>query len=417
MTTPPPPLFRPAAVAAQQRGQWAGTIVLARPLPMRIAAAGAAAVTLALAGLLVFGEYTRKVTVSGQLEPGAGSIKAVAPQFGRIVRSLVADGQQVSAGQPMFELTQERTSGSGAVDERIDKMLATRRDERVQMRQLQTEELNASAAALAARRRSIAQELATRRQQVALQEIRIRNARDKASSFAALARKGFISRAQLNDVRGALAGEQVQRKELESTIAALGRDLLATDSEAQGIARKVRLAASQARAELAQLAQEAAEHDGRSRVQVVAPIAGTATAIAFEQGQSVPAGATLATVIPPGALEARLMVPGRAVGFVREGQQVLLRLDAYSYQKFGEVGGVVTRVERSPIGQAQQAAGAPAPMYRVTVRLGQQGLRAYGQVQQFKSGMPLEADILQDRRRLIEWMFDPLISAAKGGAR
>ncbi len=28
--------------------------------------------------------------------------------------------------------------------------------------------------------------------------------------------------------------------------------------------------------------------------------------------------------------------------------------------------------------------------------------------------MTLDADILQDRRRLIEWVLDPLISAAKG---
>lgn len=417
MTPTAPPLFRPAAVTAQQRGPWAGQIVLARPVPMRVAAAGAGALTLALGLLLAFGTYTRKVTVAGQLDPGAGSVKAVAPQFGRIARSLVVDGQLVAAGQPMFELSQERTGGSGAVDAHIDHLLATRSDARDQTRRLQTEELRASGAALAERRRSIEQTLAVRRKELALQDLRIHAAREKLRSYGKLAAQGFFSRAQLTDVRGALVAEQVQRAELEAAVQSLWRDLRATQSDEQGIARKIALVASQARQELAMLAQETAEHDGRSRLRVLAPVAGTVSAIAFQPGQSVPAGAALATVIPPGALEARLMVPGRAVGFVKPGQQVLLRLDAYPYQKFGQVAGTVALVERSPIGEAQQAGGAAAPLYRVTVRFGQQSVRAYGQTYQFTPGLPLEADILQDRRRLIEWMFDPLISAAKGGAR
>jgi len=41
-------------------------------------------------------------------------------------------------------------------------------------------------------------------------------------------------------------------------------------------------------------------------------------------------------------------------------------------------------------------------------------MSAYGRKQAFKAGMTLDADILQDRRRLIEWVIDPIISAAKG---
>ncbi|MDB5962180.1 MAG: hypothetical protein JWP59_3474, partial [Massilia sp.] len=32
-------------------------------------------------------------------------------------------------------------------------------------------------------------------------------------------------------------------------------------------------------------------------------------------------------------------------------------------------------------------------------------------------GMTVQADIFNDRRRLIEWVFDPLIATAKGRAR
>lgn len=51
---------------------------------MKVAAACGGAIVLALALLLVFGEYSSKVRVKGQLVYAGGAIKAVAPQFGRI---------------------------------------------------------------------------------------------------------------------------------------------------------------------------------------------------------------------------------------------------------------------------------------------------------------------------------------------
>ena len=78
----------------------------------------------------------------------------------------------------------------------------------------------------------------------------------------------------------------------------------------------------------------------------------------------------------------------------------------------------MTQVERSPMSETGPSAelGA-APVYRVTVSLPTQAIAVYGKSQQFEAGMTLEADILQDRRTLIEWVLDPLLSAAKGRAR
>jgi len=50
------------------------------------------------------------------------------------------------------------------------------------------------------------------------------------------------------------------------------------------------------------------------------------------------------------------------------------------------------------------------PLYRITVALARQSLIAYGKVEQLKPGMLLDADVLGEQRRLIEWMFEPLYS-------
>jgi membrane fusion protein len=49
----------------------------------------------------------------------------------------------------------------------------------------------------------------------------------------------------------------------------------------------------------------------------------------------------------------------------------------------------------------------------VTVKLDKQAITAYGKPQALVAGMVLDADIKQDTRRLIEWIFEP-IYAIKG---
>ena len=49
-------------------------------------------------------------------------------------------------------------------------------------------------------------------------------------------------------------------------------------------------------------------------------------------------------------------------------------------------------------------------MYRVTVSLAKQFVTAYGNDEPLKPGMLVDADILGERRRLVEWIFEPLYS-------
>ena len=97
-----------------------------------------------------------------------------------------------------------------------------------------------------------------------------------------------------------------------------------------------------------------------------------------------------------------------------------LRYQAFPYQKFGHHAGQVLQVSRTPL-QATELAGLPLPeamkgaasaepLYRITVALDAQAVKAYGQPQPLAAGMQLEADVLLDRRRLIEWIFEPLLS-------
>jgi membrane fusion protein len=105
-------------------------------------------------------------------------------------------------------------------------------------------------------------------------------------------------------------------------------------------------------------------------------------------------------------------VPSRAIGFVEQGSKVVLRYQAFPYQKFGQQYGRVTEISLSALTPSEVGTlggrQVSEPMYRVKVELEKQYVMAYGKAQPIKPGMALDADIMLDRRRLIEWVLGPV---------
>jgi membrane fusion protein len=135
--------------------------------------------------------------------------------------------------------------------------------------------------------------------------------------------------------------------------------------------------------------------------------------MATQNGQTVAAGQRLLSVLPAGSfLQAELWLPSRAAGFLETGNRVVLRYPAFPYQKFGQKGGRILEVSRSATAAAELTIllgrTISEPLYRVLVELDEQSVNAYGRPEALKAGMTVDADILLDRRCLIEWVLEPL---------
>ncbi|MEC5162480.1 MULTISPECIES: HlyD family efflux transporter periplasmic adaptor subunit [unclassified Janthinobacterium] len=415
------PLFRKEVIAAKTT-QSAGAILLIRPVSMRLAAGLAAIMTMALSFYLAYGEYTRKVVIAGQIVPSAGAIKVVSPQFGRIDERKVHEGDVVIKGQVLYDLTAERSNINGGIESRIDVSLASRRALLIEEQFLQDQQLKQREKSLKIRQNLIAAEMERTEQELLLQTNHILNAEKILKRYMTLRQQGFVSELQFSQIENDHNEQLARRLTLERSSLASNRDLLQAQVDARETNSQIHLNETQTARNIATLDQEVAEHQGRSGNQILAPAAGVVTALAFYPGQSVPAGVTLATIIPEGStLEAHLLAPSRSIGFIEANQNVSLRLAAFPYQKFGLTKGKVVRVERSPINDASEtgvsAGGAlKEPVYRIIVQMKQQSVMAHGKELPFRAGMTLEADIRQERRRLIEWIIDPIVSVAKNHA-
>ncbi|MFO1298408.1 MAG: HlyD family secretion protein [Rubrivivax sp.] len=121
-------------------------------------------------------------------------------------------------------------------------------------------------------------------------------------------------------------------------------------------------------------------------------------------------------------LQAHLYGPSRAVGFARQGQRVVLRYEAFPYQRFGHHEGTVASISRTAVSPSDLppslsslaspgtagGSGAGEPLYRVVVDLGSQAVAAYGERLALQPGMTLEAEVSLERRRLYEWVLEPV---------
>ena len=247
-----------------------------------------------------------------------------------------------------------------------------------------------------------------------LQRQRLTLAEQSLARLQSLQAQQFISEAQVQAKTEEVLGLRAAAQALARQGAALGRERAELEGELRTLPLTAGNTVGGIERDLAQLAQEAAEQDGDRRLVVRAPQAGTLSAVLAEPGQSVTPASALASLVPEGAtLQAQLFAPSSAVGFVRAEQPVRLRFEAFPYQKFGHQPGHVVQVSRTPLAASELASlSLPAvatggePMFRITVALDDVPA---SQSLPLSAGMRLQADVLLERRRLIEWLFEPLL--------
>ena len=400
-------LFRPEAVDAQRQAGL-GSIHLTRLFPVWVVAMLALAAAAAAAGFLFFADYTRKARVVGELVPDQGLSRVLAPQFGTLVRSEAAEGRRVHRGDLLFVLDVGATSRDGDTHDAVREGVAERRRqlEGAASRQALLDEARRGALTtqLAAMRRELAQIVG----EVGLQRQRLELAEQAQRRLESLRGEQFVSQAQVQAKAEELLGLRAAVQSAERQMAAQQRQIVAIEAELAELPLRAQARQGDIDRELAALSQEAAENEARRQVVIRAPHDGVIGGVAAQAGQAVTAGAVLASLLPAQArLQAHLLAPSSAIGFVRERQPVLLRYQAFPYQKFGHQRGEVIDVSRAPL-----AGTGAEPVYRVTVALERQDITAYGESVPLAPGMRLEADVLLDRRKLIEWIFEPVLGLA-----
>jgi membrane fusion protein len=253
--------------------------------------------------------------------------------------------------------------------------------------------------------------------QIEQQRRRVAVAQDIKNRYQGLADQDYIAKEQLIQKELDLSEQQSRLQALERDVQASQRELVAAAREIDSTKSRYANLNSTLQRTISSSQQELTEVDSRRRVVVTAPEDGRATLVAGDVGQVADASRPLLNLLPiQNQLQARLFAPSRTIGFVRPGDKVLMRYQAYPYQKFGLHEGKVVSISTAAVPSAELAGftlpdiAAGEPVYGITVDLQSQSVKAYGQLQALQAGQRLDADILQETRKLYEWMLEPLYS-------
>ncbi len=411
-------LFRQEAVTHATR-RLTGNVILASTVSMKVLTLLVVAIVLAGTVFAATATYARKETVSGWLTPPAGLIRLTASQGGVVERILVTEGQEVRAGQPVATLRLSPALQAGDAFSSLTVSLATQQGAARDRASARRDTLSAERAQLAQRRAGLGEELAEARRRINLQRQRLVLANAEVTRAEAVAAQGFLPGRELEARRSAALQAEQMLSDITAQALNYQRQIGEVDSRLLAIPIDLRAAEAEASAAQAGLDQERTQTEAQSTYVVIATVAGRVGALPATPGQSVAAGATIAIVTPgTGPLEAELYAPSRAAGFVRAGQDVRLMYQAFPHQKFGAGEGRIISVSRTVLAPGEmsvQGLRIDEPVFRVRVRLDRDSVSAYGQDIPLQPGMLLTADVIIDRRSLMEWLLDPLYAAGRRG--
>lgn len=412
-------LFRPEVVEFNQP-KWLGEIVLIRPLSFRIYAGATLVLIILIAALFIVGSYTRRSTVNGELVPTTGVIKLYSQQPAIVLEMQVSEGQPVTRGQLLYVLSGERISKTiGDTQAAISRQVELRM-ESLTLELGQTKTLyNDAQRALTYKIETLKDDLKTLETQLEGQVTRTRLAEENTARNQHLFEQHYISKDMLQQKQGELLEQRQRLQILQRDLIRARRELREQQNEQVNAALKQQIQVSQLDRTMATIEQEFAESEARRRIVISAPEDGIVTAVNAHQGQLVEGSKSLLSIVPRSSvLQAQLYAPSKAIGFIKTGDPVRLRYQAYPYQKFGHGSGRVVSVSKTSISGAELSSaalpaartGTPEPLYRITVEMEKQTVSAYGKAQALQAGMLLEADILLETRRLFEWVLEPLYS-------
>ncbi|EMR8206432.1 HlyD family secretion protein [Neisseria gonorrhoeae] len=412
-------LFRKEVFVAQQN-KWTGQVILTRPFSFLFLTFCAFLIALCIIIFLIFGSYTNKTTVEGQLLPTMGVVRVYSSDIGTITHKFVEDGNFVKAGEPLFKLSTSRFGEKGnvqaklAAEANLKKTLALQELERLKrIHQNEQKNVHNNIHRLNNQLENIKQQITGQNRQIRLAEKTLNKNKFLASQGAVSQQDKMTAESHLLEQRSRL---ESLKREQNNAIRELDEQKITLSS----LPERHKTELSQLNRAITEMNQEILDFDLKSEQTIRASKSGYISTINVDIGQQVEPSKLLLSIVPEQTeLVANLYIPSKAVGFIKPKDKVVLRYQAYPYQKFGHATGEIISVARTALGK-QELSGLGIiftnptllnePAYLVKVKLEKQTIKAYGENKPLQIAMILEADILHERKKLYEWVLDPLYS-------
>ena len=380
------------------------------------------ALALAIAALITFGSYARRVDMEGTVLPNAGVIAISSPSPGWIAALAVREGEAVEKGNLLYTLDVDTATKDGSMQQQVIDAQTAARDTLIQQidRKIRMSEET---------QKELRQKIENRKVQIdqlgrhiTMQQGFCKLIDEDYNLAVSLFGRHQVTRNEFNGRQQSWMLAHNKLQELESSKLRLQGELNDAQYEISTIAIKTADEIDALRTRIHDIDEKLANSEARRSIEIHAPEAGVVTAIVGLPGQVVATGAPMLKILPEHpTMHAELLAPSSAIGFIHAGGRVLLKYSAFPYQKFGAHWGTVASISQAALkpdeveslrGKTVRAATLPAkeagPFYRVVVNPDSQFVKVYGAERKLPTSMQVSAYALLDERPLYQWLLAPL---------
>jgi membrane fusion protein len=394
-----------------------GKVTLIQPISIYLITFTIASIFIVLFIYASMASYSRKETVKGYLTPKAGIVKVFSNKSGVVDTLYIKEGDLVKQGDALLKIRHNQNLSTGAelsaelTNELLNQIHTLQQEYDATIILSDNEAL-----------RLVHQDSALKRQIDTINEAKSINKRklnlknEKILKNKQLLQKGYISANQFNAVEEEQLEVLSEGNRLDRELAIINTEISMLKSEIKAHPEQLLVKQSLIQRKISELKSQMTEISEQFEFVRTAPEAGIVTAIQPTVGDSVDSNTPLLSIIPVNSpLEIELLLPTRSAGFVKLGDIVNIRFDAFPYQKFGFLYGEVINIDKTVVLPSDRVLPIEIneAMYRVRAKINQQFIQAYGKSLPLKIGMLADADIILESRSLLEWLLDP-IYAVKG---
>jgi hemolysin D len=425
-------------------------------------------------GWSYFGRIDILASAQGKIQP-AGRVKTIQPlDTGKVVAVHVENGQHVVAGEVLIELDRVEASADeaasvallgGARAERARRRTALAaaqarlegaaraiiwpeglpediraREERVLRGDL--ERLRAEIAGVDARLEQKNTEIRGLEDAVAAQRALVETLGQRVAMRRALLARNSTTKSSLIDAMEALQAQEatlVRHKglldEARSAADVLHKD---RDKAFDGFIAENSQKLAEAERAIDDLEQRSVKARAKTgHMTIASPIAGTVLGLSVtSKNQVVTTSEEMMRIVPDDAgLEVECYVQNKDIGFVRAGQAAVVKIESFPFTRYGSVDARVVRVARDAIPEpdAQSAESSPAralkPLYfggaqrmqnlvfAVNLTTARATMNVDGAEVPLSSGMSVTVEIKTGKRRILEFLFSPLVETTSRALR
>jgi membrane fusion protein len=408
-------LFRQEALDAANRGSL-GTVALYCPPYRWLVISIVVVITAATTLFFIFGSYTKYESSTGELLPKNGMLIIPPPVSATVIDIPVKEGQRVEKGDVLMVLSSEVSTQFGQTRQVVAENLSAQRERLQQdlktlskLHEVEMQGLKETINSLKLQQEQLRLQMTHRRKQVEL-------ARLQLTKLNAMHDQGYASNRQMEEQESALLDSQARYQEYQRQLLDIAQKILQAQQQLHQKPLDDAKKRNDIERQLADNRQSQVENEARRSFELRAPKSGYVGMIMIKNGQMLSAGQSAMAILPSDSeLVARIMVNTQSIGFIQAGQRVVLRYKAFPYQKFGQQYGKVIEVSRTALTPQEVSTltgknNIQEQQYRVLVALDKQTIKAYLQNEPLKPGMALDADFIVDKRRLYEWVLEPLFA-------